>query len=113
MSDSMSHGTIELMAKLEAAIDALPPEACCQLVGEIERVKARLWSRLMAATVEPPVRLAAKPLLTVAQAADQLHVSKVQVYELIRQGRLPAVKVGKYVRLDPAVLATWMAAGGT
>jgi excisionase family DNA binding protein len=40
-----------------------------------------------------------REILTVEQAADFLQVHKITVYRYIREGRLPAVKLGKLYRL--------------
>jgi excisionase family DNA binding protein len=41
-----------------------------------------------------------------------LRVPKARVYELIRQGRLPAVRVGRLVRVPEEELRVWIARGG-
>ncbi len=40
-----------------------------------------------------------REILTVEQAADYLQVHKITVYRYIREGLLPAVKLGKMYRL--------------
>ena len=56
----------------------------------------------------------AKPdrLLTVQEAAARVAVSTDALYELVRSGRIPAVHLGRRVRLDPAQLESWIAQGG-
>lgn len=39
------------------------------------------------------------PLLTVGEVAQQMRVSKMTVYRLIKSGQLPAIRVGKNYRL--------------
>lgn len=51
-------------------------------------------------------------LLTAAQAAEILAVSPARVYELMRCGLIPHVRIGRQVRIDPAALEAWIAAGG-
>jgi excisionase family DNA binding protein len=59
----------------------------------------------------PPVLEAPdEPLLTVQDVAARLQFAPSYVYELIRLGRLSAVREGKYVRIRPAVLRTWVLA---
>jgi excisionase family DNA binding protein len=48
------------------------------------------------------VNVQASPLLTVAQAAERLAVSEKSVRRLIAAGKIPAVKIGGSVRVDPA-----------
>jgi excisionase family DNA binding protein len=40
-----------------------------------------------------------REILTVEQAADFLQVHRITVYRYIREGRLPAVRLGKRYRL--------------
>lgn len=51
-------------------------------------------------------------LLTVQQVAHQLQLPAPRVYELVRTGSLPCVKIGRQVRFDPEQLAQWIANGG-
>ncbi len=52
-------------------------------------------------------------MLTAAQAADRLLCTPWRVYQLIRAGTLPAVRLGRSVRIDSARLEQWIADGGT
>src|SRR5215510_280784 len=59
-----------------------------------------LTSEAAAATPPEPARL-----LTVPEAAERLAIPSSFLYELIRQGRVPAQRIGpKYVRLHPATV---------
>jgi excisionase family DNA binding protein len=51
-------------------------------------------------------------LLRAARVAEILDTSTARVYELIRLGILPAVKLGRQVRVAEDVLQAWIAAGG-
>lgn len=46
-------------------------------------------------------------LLTADQVAGRWQVPKSQVYRLVREDRLPAVKVGRYYRFRVDVLERW------
>ncbi len=46
--------------------------------------------------------------ITVVQLAAILQCSRGQIYKLIDEKRLPALKVGTLVRLDPAQVAAWI-----
>ena len=46
--------------------------------------------------------------ITVAQLAKILQCSKRQVYALVEAKRLPALKVGSMIRLDPGTVAHWI-----
>ena len=45
-------------------------------------------------------------LISTAQAAERLGISKQRVFQLIQDGRLPAQKVGPIYVIDAAVLKT-------
>ena len=49
-------------------------------------------------------------LLTAEQLADRWQVSKAQVYRLARDGRIPAVPIGRYYRFRLAAIEAWEAA---
>ena len=51
-------------------------------------------------------------LLTPDEVAALLRVRRARVYSLVRDGLLPAVRIGRQVRVDGAVLERWVAAGG-
>jgi excisionase family DNA binding protein len=47
-------------------------------------------------------------LLTAAEVADQLRVSTMTIYRLIRSGELPAVRVGRNYRVREADLDAYL-----
>ncbi len=47
-------------------------------------------------------------LLTAAEVADQLRVSTMTIYRLIRRGELPAVRVGRNYRVRAADLDAYL-----
>lgn len=51
-----------------------------------------------------------REILTVEQAADYLQVHKITVYRYIREGLLPAVKLGKMYRLFSRDVEAFLAA---
>ncbi len=53
------------------------------------------------------------PLLTAPQVAARLRVPLHRAYELIREHRIPAVRIGRQVRVDPDALELWIKSGGT
>lgn len=48
----------------------------------------------------------------VEYAANRLNMSAARVYELIREGILPAVRCGRQVRINPDALETFINNGG-
>ena len=51
-------------------------------------------------------------LYTIPQVAEVLGVSLARAYDLARRGWLPAVRIGRQVRVDPEALAAWIREGG-
>lgn len=47
-------------------------------------------------------------LLTVAETAAALHLGRTTVYELIRTGQLPVLRVGRAIRVPESTLAAWI-----
>ena len=52
-------------------------------------------------------------LLRIDDVAELLDVSRARAYELVREGLLPVVRLGRQVRVDPNKLEAWLDAGGT
>lgn len=50
-----------------------------------------------------------EPLLTPNQAAELLSVRTSWVYEAVRTGRLPAIRLGKHIRFTRPMLELWLA----
>ena len=51
-------------------------------------------------------------LLTAKRLAEVLNVSEARAYELMRDGTLPVVRLGRQVRIDEDALRAFIAAGG-
>ena len=54
-----------------------------------------------------------KEQLTIEEVARILKVSSSRAYELARTGRIPVVRLGRTVRVDPDQLSEWLARGGS
>ena len=52
-------------------------------------------------------------LLTVAEVADALRVSRMTVYRLVHSGELPAVRVGRSYRVPEGAASAFIAAAQT
>jgi excisionase family DNA binding protein len=61
----------------------------------------------LAAAPVGAISLEASKLLTAEQLAERWQVPKSQVYRLTREGRLPAVNVGRYYRFRLAAIEAW------
>ena len=53
-----------------------------------------------------------KQTLTVSETAEILGVSRPMVYNLIREGSIPAINVGKKILISKHVLSAWIKNGG-
>ena len=51
-------------------------------------------------------------LLRIDDVAELLDVSRARAYDLVREGLLPVVRLGRQVRVDPNKLEAWLDAGG-
>ena len=45
---------------------------------------------------------------TVRTLADKLVITPLTVYRLVRQGKIPAVKIGKSIRFDPEAVDAFL-----
>ena len=67
----------------------------------------------MKSTTHPPARVASVhtigPLLTYREAGDLLRVTERTVWALVDQGKLPAARFGRSVRIDSADLRNFIA----
>ena len=54
----------------------------------------------------------AATLLTAGQVAARWQVPKSQVYRLARDGRVPVVRLGRYMRFRVEALGEWERGGG-
>jgi excisionase family DNA binding protein len=50
-----------------------------------------------------------EPLLTCEDAAKLLRVKVSWVYEAVRDGRLPCIRVGRHIRFTRSLLERWLA----
>jgi len=76
------------------------------VLGEVERLRAELWSAVYAAAATPRATAPSSEVgfLTVAEVAAKLKFSRGHVYELVRQGRLRVVRTGRSVRVPIGAL---------
>ena len=49
-----------------------------------------------------------RPLLDIDQVATALGVTRRHVQRLVSERRIPFLKVGRFVRFDPAALNVWL-----
>jgi excisionase family DNA binding protein len=96
---------INLLANLDAHIETIPVESLPDLLGQLEWLKGRAWARLLrTAASRPQTTSSEEDLLTLPQVAQRLNIPESRAYELARRHKLPAVRIGKYVRVRLAKL---------
>jgi hypothetical protein len=93
----------------EELASASTPELVA-LLGDLERLKARCWHRLVTLAAVPPQN--ATPLedlqhLTPARVGELLNLTEPYVHELCRTGQLAARKQGKYWIIPVRALREW------
>jgi excisionase family DNA binding protein len=59
-------------------------------------------------TASPRATLADGPLLRPDEAAHLLSVKASWVYEAVRTGRVPCVRVGRHIRFTRRILEEWL-----
>jgi len=63
----------------------------------------------MNATTQPlPIHSLDGPLLRPEQAAELLAVKPSWIYEAVRTGRLPCLRVGRHIRFTRGMLVYWL-----
>ena len=60
--------------------------------------------------ITPPLRPLDGPLLRPDQAAVLLAVKTSWIYEAVRGGKLPCIRVGRHIRFTQAMLEDWLQA---
>jgi len=96
-----------LLADLDRAITEMPPAQLPTLIGVLAILTAKAQLKL---SIGPtPVIRQPEDLLTMAEAAIRLNIRESRAYDLARQKKLPAVRIGKYVRVSAQALAEYQA----
>ncbi len=58
--------------------------------------------------IKPTMRPLDGPLLRPEQAAELLAVKPSWIYDAVRTGRLPCLRVGRHIRFTRTMLETWL-----
>src|SRR5206468_2898326 len=97
--ESVDEVSLEALPALLVDISAL----LARLASTQARIAARL--RMLSEAEHDPDE---DRLIDVRAAADYLSLKRAYLYALIREGRFPAVRMGKYVRVRFRDLRTWV-----
>jgi excisionase family DNA binding protein len=87
----------------------MPPLGVLEQHGQVSIANRRCFRRY---GFRGPVWGQVMRLLLVTEVAEILRVPKGRIYELIRQGSLPAVHIGRLVRVPESALSEWITKGG-
>jgi len=103
-----------LLDELPAVIATAPSDALGAVMAQLAACQSAVAARLLNGRQNGAARGEAESaendaLLTIEQVARRLNVPKSNAYELVRQHKLEAVRVGKYVRVAPEILAQYVA----
>jgi excisionase family DNA binding protein len=94
-------GLLDALHKLAPMINGADATDCPELIGMLEQLKAYAWARML----HPKVSSSADDdLMDMVQVAKKLNIPPCRAYELARQGKIPTVKIGKYVRVTYTAL---------
>ncbi|SRR6266571_4663246 len=108
--------TMKPKGTFDQMLDSMSRETVLQCLGYVQARRARdevlqglLQARLarLTSTNTDSARDHQDELLTVPEVAERLKLKSPYVYDLIRQGRLTAVRIGKYVRVSRTAVAAW------
>ena len=101
---------MDLIGELERELRTIAPAQCPGLLGELERLKALAWVQLNAqgSQVTRESSQHTDQLLTIPEVSERLSPPVSRVYALAWQGKLPVLRVGKYVRVKAIELAKWI-----
>ena len=101
---------MDLISKLDLELSKISLAQCPALLGELERLKAVLWARVLKHDMLSEDRsVQTKDLLDIPEVAKLLNIPQSRAYELSRrQDGFPTVRIGKYIRVNPSVLEQWV-----
>jgi excisionase family DNA binding protein len=105
--------SLDELAEHPGRAQTLSPELVAALLARCSALQSALTARLVA--VPPRPSTAIEPtdrLLPMPAVAELLAIPTSYAYELARQGRLPAVRLGKYVRVRVSDIEAWLLAHG-
>ena len=88
-------------------------EAMARIIAVMEKVKTLAFARLLRATTSSDCSGYGEELLTVPEVAKVLKLTEARVYELVRRGKVDAVRIGKAVRISRSTLERLIKEGGT
>jgi excisionase family DNA binding protein len=95
------------LSDLEQAVAETPISQIPVLIGLLAQLQAKAQLKML--SEQKGVSDRGAGLLTMRETAARLNVPESRAYELARQGKLSAVRIGKYVRVSAEALAEYQA----
>ena len=99
--------------KLAALRELLDPEVIAAWLDEVEAFRSTAGAvRPVSKQVDSTLKSVDTRILTVADVAQRLGVSRNSVYGMVRRNEIPHVRVGSQIRFGSQVVNDWIARGG-
>ncbi len=95
------------LTDLEQAVAETPVSQIPALIGILAQLQAKAQLKML--SEQKTTKDGESALLTMRQIAARLNVPESRAYELARQGKLAAVRIGKYVRVSEHSLLAYQA----
>lgn len=99
---------VELARLLAAEVAATPSAGLPALIGMLAQTQAEAQALMVSAAVAIDRPASGFRALSPETVASRLEIPVSQVYSLMREGKLPSVKLGKYVRVPEEALEEWL-----
>ncbi len=95
-------------AALNALRTLLDPETVAAWLDEVERHRRPRGVPSPTVHIPQPRPTSVEPLLTVRQLSERLGVGRHTVYEMVKQDRIPHVRLGQHIRFVWSRVEDWM-----
>jgi excisionase family DNA binding protein len=96
-----------IVAELVQALAETPAGEIPALIGILAELQAKAQLKML--SNQKVMKNGQDGLLTLRQVAARLNVPESRAYDLARQGKLPPVRIGKYVPVSAEALAEYQA----
>ena len=100
----------EVFVEIDHLIAQAEPEHLPALSAALAARSGMIAARLLQASREPETpEKSSERLMTVSEVASRLVLRPARVYELVRQGDLPVIRIGpNQLRISENALAKWL-----
>lgn len=95
-------------AALNALRTLLDPETVAVWLDEVEHHRRPRQTPSQTVFAPQPRPTSVEPLLTVRQLSERLGVGRHTVYDMVKQNRIPHVRLGQHIRFVWSRIEDWM-----